>query len=511
MDIEKLELKKRLYKMRLNLPYLYAFDWYQYQRDFLDTTKEWQFLCCANQLGKSTVLVAKLTTLALDQEKWDKLWVDRPDLFLYFLPNQKLHNENAETKWKSVLPKGEMKDHIYYGWDWDKRGKDYLGITFKNGVRIRFLSYGQKTDNMQNMTCHVIAFDEEPPKDIVSEVQTRTQAIRVAEQNVEHAYGGFKMFAFTATKSQDYFRKIIEVRGDGELMPESEGNVYKRTVSLYDCQKHISGKLSQWTNEKIDKIIKALPTRAEIKRRVYGRFQASEGLIYQNFDAEKNTTDIVPVISTNWYIYAGIDYGAGGRSHPSAIVFVAVNPKHTLGYVIKSWRGEGELTTCDDVILKYIELSKGLKISAAYYDWAAKDLMTFATRRSVSIIRANKDREVGRNILNGLFKSQMLQIVSNTYHNNELTAELGSLVTGTNKKSMSVQDHLTDALRYATSLIPWDFSNPRSIKEDSIQLYKAVKTNRLKRRDGRYTDEFMDFEPDYSIEGEYNEWKELFE
>lgn len=491
--------------MRENLPHLYGFDWYPYQKKFIATNKEWQFLCCANQLGKTTSLCAKLTDLATDQDRWKQCWVTKPRLFLYLLPNQKIHNENAESKWLDVLPKNEMQHHEYYGWEWEKRGKDYLGINFKNGVRIRFLSYGQSVHSLQNFSAHVIAFDEEPPWEMVPEVQTRTQAIRIADANIKNAYGGFKIFAFTATKSQNYFREILEERGEAEKMPVSQGNVFKLTVSLYDCQKHVSGAKSQWTNKKIQNIINTLPTEAEIKRRVYGRFQASEGLVYQNFEYDKNTTDSTPIIPNTWDYYVGIDWGAGGTSHPSAIVTVAVNEDYNFGYVVNVWRGEGELTTCGDVVDKYIDMTRGLEITGAYYDWAAKDLQTIAMRRGISFIKANKNRKIGQDMLNGLFKSKMLVIPTITFHCNQLASELSSLVVGSDKKGLKVQDHLTDALRYAISSIPWDFSNPRGIKE----IVKEVKQHK-KGRLGRMYASADEEDDGYTLEGEFHEWQEMF-
>ena len=506
---KKVEILRKMKRMEHELPHLYGFDLYPYQREFLNTTKEWQFLCAANQIGKTTTLLLKLVALATDKTLWKKLWVDQPQLFLYLLPNQKLHNENALTKWVSVLPRGEKREDDYYGWEWEKRGKDFLGINFNNGLRIRFLSYGQNIHSLQNLSAHVIAFDEEPNWDIVPEVQTRTSAIRVADGNIAHAYGGFKIFGFTATKSQTYFREILEERGENERFPVSQGNVYKRTVSLYDCKKHASGAPSQWTEEKIEKIKSSLPTEAEIKRRVYGRFQASEGLVYQSFEMTRNTIDHKVELPPTWGYYGGIDYGAGGTSHPSAIVLVAVDPEYHKAYVTDCWLGLGELTTCDDVILKYMEMIKKKNVIMSHYDWAAKDLHTFATRRGVSLFKANKDRDKGRNILNALFKSGMLKIEATDYFNNRLISEIGGLTDKIHKKHQSAQDHLTDALRYAVSSIPWDFTNPTDTKL-KVEIAHTLKGNRVRLRSGRMSYLTKDEGPQ-SIESELHEWGDLFE
>lgn len=498
---KKLELLRRKQQVIDGLPHLYGFDWYGFQKDFIDTDKEWQFLTCANQIGKTTVLLAKLVHLATDQTRWAKCWKDRPQLFIYLLPSQKLHDENCLTKWLDVLPKNEYKDDDYYGWEWEKRGKNYLGINFKNGVRLVFKSFGMKTQNLQSLSASVIAFDEEPDKDLVPEVQTRTQAIRVAEGNMENAYGGFKLFVFTATKSQEYFRKIMEERGKRETFPVSQGNVFKKCVSLFDCQKHVSGKPSRWTDEAINRIIKSLPTDAEIKRRVYGRFQATEGLIYQSFSTERNVIDEKPFIPDDFYYFCGIDYGAGGSAHPSAIVFTAVAPDYSYGYVTDIWVGQGEVTTCSDVVDKYISMAAGKNVVNVYYDFAAKDLHTFAQRRGIAFLRANKNHKIGEDLLNALFKQNMLKIFRDDQSSHILVSQLSSMVRG---KINKTNDDAPDALRYCISSINWDFTNSQGIQKIEKAL-SPKRPNSYRLRDGRMWPREKD-DSEYFAEQEESEW-----
>lgn len=506
----KLELLRQQRALQEGLPHLYGFDLYPYQRDFLKQTKEWVFLCAANQIGKTTTMLLFLVDRATNQPLWKKLWKKKPDLFVYMLPNQKLHNENALTKWKDVLPKGRYKDDPYYGWDWVKRGKDYLGIEFKNQqVRISFLSYGQKTEALQNLSAHIICFDEEPDASIVPEVQTRTQAIEPADANYGNAFGGIKVFGFTATKSQKYFKDVFERRDEAERFPVSQGNVYKKVVSLYDCQKHISGKPSQWTNEKIDKVKAAYPTEAEINRRVYGRFQSNEGLVYQSFDSTLNVIEKRVAIPKDWMYYAGLDYGAGGTSHPSSVVIIAVSPEYNRAYVTDVWGGTGELTTADDVLDKYLEMLGDRQITQAFYDWACKDMHTFATRRGISINKANKDHKVGENILNSLFKNKMLTIINDEPHSSSLITEFMSL--NRNVKKRFAEDDLVDATRYACSSVPWDFMDIDGIQDLKTTLDSKYNGNEMVKRDGRktYGKERRVYDDERSRE--FAEWGSLFE
>lgn len=508
---KKIALEKQKQYIKDSLPHLYGFDWYPYQKDFLETRKEIQVLCCANQLGKSTVLCAKLVKLATDQKLWKELWVDKPGLFLYLLPNQKLHDENAQSKWLSVLPKNTYEDDEYYGWDWVKRGKNYLGIDFNNGVRVRFLSYGQNVHSMQNLTAHAVAFDEEPNWEIVPEIQTRTQSIKIAEDNVKNAWGGFKIFAFTATKSQNFFREVVEERGPKERWPVKQGNVWKKTVSLFDCQKHVSGKKSIWTNAKIEKIIKSLPTEAEIKRRVYGRFQASESLVYPQFSITSNTIEHVPPLQGYNY-YVGIDYGGGGTSHPSAIAFVAVSPEYNRGYVTDVWIGDdGQLTTCSDVINKYRSMIKGRNVAQAHYDWAAKDLHTFAMRAGLNLLKANKDHKIGEDLLNALFKNQMLWICNKDYYSNVACTQFSTFVK--KRGTAKTFDDAIDAIRYAVASVPWDLESEGEIGHEEKKAITTTKSFRegAKYRDGTPRSSRHSENRRENIETDLHSWGRLFD
>lgn len=512
MDVlsKKIALEKQKQYIKDSLPHLYGFDWYPYQRDFLNTNKEIQVLCCANQLGKSTILCAKLVDFATNPKRWEKCWVDKPQLFLYLLPNQKMHDENAQSKWLSVLPKNEYEDHPQYGWKWLKRGKSFLGIDFNSKIRIRFLSYGMSVHSMQNFSAEIVAFDEEPDWEIVPEVQTRTQAIKVAQSNMKNAWGGFKIFAFTPTKSQNFFREVLEESGPKERWPVSQGNVWKRCVSLFDCQKHVSGAKSIWSDKKINKIIKSLPTEAEIKRRVYGRFQASEDLVYPQYSRTSNNIEHVPPLSEYLY-YAGIDYGAGGTSHPSAIVFVAVHPEYNKAYVTDCWMGDGELTTCQDVIEKYRSMIRGRNVVNAYYDWAAKDLHTIASRSGLTLMKANKDHKIGEDTLNALFKNRMLTICDTDYYSNIMSTQLATFVKKRN--TQKTFDDLIDALRYAVSSIPWDFETEGDKKHEFKREIERAQSPRPEAtyRDGTPRRASQRSDTNDFIGQEFSNWQGLFD
>lgn len=511
---KELELLKYKARMKECLPHLYGFSLYDWQSEFITCPKEYQFLTSANQVGKTTTLMLKIVRLATDIELQKKLWKDKPTLFWYCLPTIEMHTTFFKTKWlPNILPRHEFQDHPLYGWRTERIGPSIKSIIFNSGVIVAFVPYGRSLEALQGATCHAVFFDEEPNAEIVPEIQTRTSSIKIAEGNMANALGGMKVFAFTATKSQEYFRRIMEERGKKELFPMSHGNVWKKTISLYECQKFADGSPSHWTDEKIAGVVSNLSSEAEVQRRVMGRFVLDEGLKYHSFSHSKNVKP-KKELSGNWLIYAGLDYGSGGTAHKSAIVFIAINNSYTKGRVRLVWRGEdGVDTTAGDLVNEYESLISENKFNVitGYYDWGAKDILTFAQRKEIPLSKANKDHAIGESVLNDLFKYEMLDIeVSEEDEDdraNFLINELASLRKDTNKRIAN--DDCIDALRYAVSSIPWDFNTVKKklkIEEQSEAGIPQEVENEHDRRKKRNTSEI-----NYGIEDEINEWNSYFE
>lgn len=494
------ELIKRKKHLAESLPHLYGFSLYQHQQDLLNCRKEFMFNCSANQVGKSMGILLKLVTTALDQDLWKELWHKNPRSFWYFLPSQKLHNEMV-LKWEDVLPKNEFQNDPYYGWEWDKRGKDTVGIVFKNGLRIFFKSYSMDVHKaMQSASVDFVAFDEEPPSEYVSEVITRTQAIRPSAKQLEigNAFGGYKLFSFTATRSQPYFRDIFEGKGEQERFPVATmSNVWKNHTTLYDCQQFVDGTPTIYTDKKIQSIIESCPTDRDVQIRVFGRFMASDGLLFKSFNEKVNTVDKKPIISSSWNFYAGLDYGSSGHGgHESSISIVAVSPNYTQAVLYDCWVSKKETMTADGLVRKFIEMTRNIDITQAYYDWACPDIATFAQSYGLTMLKANKKQD-GYITLNSLFQNKMLKIPMDVDDAVYLVKELLTLTEGQSKRNR--QDDLADSLRYAISSIPWDFANPNNVVEELKELEYKGRYDRMgrklhKQRTGyEYEDEEMDF------------------
>lgn len=343
--------------------------------------------------------------------------------------------------------------------------------------------------------------DEELPFHLYPELALRLEA-----------QDGYMSFVFTATLGQVEWREIVEDRTKWV-----EDDVEVIHVSMYDCVEFEDGSPGLWPLEKIERVKARMPTEAEVLRRVYGRFVVDSGLKYPTFDRKRHIKKGHPM-PKSWIWYAGADYGGGGdetskKSHPSALGFIAVNPDHTQGRIVRTWRGDGELTTADDVVKKYIEICEELKIKpiACFYDWGAKDLGTIAKRLGLPFVPAEKSHSIGEGIVNTLFKNDAIAIADDSGFTEELSRELEGLLHSTPKKS--AKDDLIDgALRYPCAKIPWDMDRITSAlpkKEPPREFTQEEQEIRARRGIKEHDSEDLELLGD--MDGEMEFWGNMYD
>lgn len=438
----------------------------------------------------STTNIIKLITICTEKERWEKLWdlkvTGVPNLFWYLYPSQDLINIEFEVKWKKYLPKGKMKDDVVYGWTELRDGKDTVGIKFNSGIILEFKGYSQKLINIQSVTLFAVFTDEEMPFAYYAELRARLSA----------THGYFNM-VFTATIGQDEWRRAVEERGENETFKEA----FKRTISLYDCLQYANGEPGQYTERRIRQIINEYPDEAEINRRVFGRFAISEGLIYSSFSPRINVVKPYD-IPNDWKIVASMDMGSGGSNHKAAIAFMAVRPDRKKACIFKGWKGNSKETTTEkDVIDRYVEMKRGLKVISTTYDYAAKELATIASSLGIGLSKANKSHSLGEGLLNTLFKNQMLDI----FDIPELRPAITELMTVKHSTLKNKRDDdLTDVFRYLVCMFQWAFSD---IKDDVIIKPEpgSREEGRLALKEGRKNVVSID------VQSEMDEWNEHFE
>lgn len=448
-ELKYFELKVNLQK---KLPHLHGWKFYKWAQEYWDATNDVQLICAANQISKSSTQIRKHIHWATEKSLWEKLWRSEPRQFWYLYPTRDVAHVEWLKKWKpEFMPRGEFKDDPKYGWKEEIYHGRIFAIHWNSSISTYFKTYAQDVSDLQTGTVAKLDLDEECPEELMSEL-----SMRLAATN------GYLSAVFTPTLGQEYWRQAIEERGPLEKFP----NAFKRQVSMYDCLYYADGTKSPWSLDQIRRAENACKSQSEIDRRVYGRFVVAEGLKYPSFHRLANRKPGHP-IPKGWSIHAGIDIGSGGDdNHPSAIVFVGVNPEFTQGRVFKGWRGDGEVTTVSDVVHKFVQMCQELKINpnevSIQYDWASRDFYNIATSMGLVVEPAEKSHAIGEQVLNVLFKNHMLMVYDYP-ELDPLVNELSSLKNATPKNK--AKDDFTDATRYACSKIPWNWDFIRSDKK----------------------------------------------
>lgn len=450
---EKALLAEKRIELIQSLPHLYGWKWYPWAREFFESTNQINLLCAANQVSKSSTQIRKCIDWATDMKKWPSLWKQRPDQFWYMYPSSNQTKIEYHTKWQQFLPQGRYKTDPMingkpnpYHWKVETVNKEVHAIHFINtGVGIYFKSYTQNVTNLQTGTVFAMFADEEMPVELFDELMFRLSAS-----------SGYFHMVFTATIGQEFWRQCLQPHDHEEpLLPQA----HKQIVSMYDCQVYDDGTPSHWTDEKIDQVKQRCTSHNEILKRVYGYFiKDIGGKKYEQFDLSRHVKPKEP-IPKDWFIFAGVDIGSGGRvGHLSAITFVAVRPDFKFGRVFLGWRGDGILTTASDVVEKFLEMKRDhkLEITGQFYDWANKDFQTISNSMNENFQMADKSHERGEDIINALFKNNMLVIDENP-ELRKLAVELASLRKDTAKNK--AKDDFADSFRYSVTRIPWDLND----------------------------------------------------
>jgi hypothetical protein len=493
---ERLALMEQKIKLQEGLPFLYGWKWYTWARAFFESTNKLNFLCAANQISKSSTQIRKCMHWATAPELWPQLWATKPVQFWYLYPTANQATIEFKTKWQQFLPRGEFKEHPVYGWKAEIKNKEIFAIYFNSGVSVFFKSYAQDTQALQTGTCDAIFCDEELPLEHYEELLFRLSAS-----------DGYFHMVFTATLGQEFWRLVMEA---GEKEVEKLPEAFKQTISMFECMFYEDGTPSHWTKEKIQMVINRCSTHNEVLKRVYGRFLIDDtGKKYPQFNVKKNMAPEMKIPS-DWFIYAGADYGSGGeRGHKSALCFVAVRPDFQRGYAFLGWRGDGVETTAGDVVDKLREMKRTYKIECAaqYYDHGCKDMEIIATRMGEPLEKADKAHDKGEQVMNTLFKYNILSVFENEEFQ-KLATEMSTLRKDTPKNK--AKDDFVDALRYAVTQIPWDWTVIDSGVNESLQAPAPEKTpTQLELEDRRKAFEDEGNEQ-ARIDAEFAEWNDAY-
>lgn len=493
--LKRLEELEREIKLKEGLPHLFNFKDYQWSYDFLQTRKKEAFLLAPNQVGKSTIQIRRNITWATERELWSSLWPHRrPYKFWYLYPSLVVAHSELNSKWiPEFLPKNEFKDHPKYGWELYKVKGEVRGIRFNSGVILELLSYEQGGRLLQTATTDYISFDEELPEELWGELHMRRSA-----------NDGYISGVMTNTEVNGidlWWRTFERVGQPDEAFPQA----FKRQVSLYDCMFYVDGTPTKYSKDRIEQIAAQCGSEIDKQRRVMGRYVISNSnLLFPSYSEERNYNKAPKAVPETWNYFAGLDWGAGGEAHPSAVSIVAVNPEYTSARVVKFWRGDGIRTTAGDLLEKYLELKGSLPIVGAYFDYSCADLGTIASDAGIPLQKADKSRERGVPLVDTLLKYGALTIDASA-EAEKLNKEFRTVKN--DKKKTKAQDDGVDSLRYALSKLPFQIEQVKRLAEN-LSPRDRTETPAPKRPQ---RESYLPTFDEESFQAEIDEWNELLD
>ena len=183
---------------------------------------------------------------------------------------------------------------------------DTIYIKHKSGARVKlqFRSYEQGRENLQAATIDFVYCDEEPPADVMGELRARITATN-----------GFLYMAFTPLKGMT---PLVQ-----EFWMHDNPEKFLVCMNIYEAKHFTPEKL-----KKIESLYAGL-SEAERQARMMGIPTMGSGMVYP-FDDSDLMYDSFP-LPKNFRRIGGLDFGRG--EHPTAIVWVALDPMTDVAYV----------------------------------------------------------------------------------------------------------------------------------------------------------------------------------
>jgi phage terminase large subunit-like protein len=283
------------------MPNILAYCPWGAQVQFHASTKFGRILTAGNRKGKTDAMVVEFIKCASNTDgKRPELWGNGPvQLRIITVDIVKGVNQIMIPKFKRWMTPSML---IEGSWDksWDTGS---MVLTFANGSKIDFLTYGMSLEKHAGVPRHMIGFDEEPPRDIFNESMMRLMD-----------YDGKWVIAATPINGMEWiFDLLVEPALAGDL-PDVEvfelvgDNPY---LQAEDKSKFMLG---------MDK--------EEREIRGEGKFVARSGLVFPKIkdNLSKFVLDEVPdvlgMVAAGWQIYTTMDHG---WNNPTAWLWLAVS------------------------------------------------------------------------------------------------------------------------------------------------------------------------------------------
>ena len=341
------------------------------------------------------------------------------------------HIGNFKNKRKHFIIAGATTGSIWRNVleDWEtildkeiKIGKEGGFDLFGNKV---FIFGGEKADSykkIRGMTSHGTYFNEMTTLNerFVHEAFSRTSGT------------GAKIFCDTNTDSPSHFVKKNFIDKAGRYLDNGQLNILRINWTLSDN--------TSLNSAYVQSIIDTTPSGPATERDIFGKWVASEGIVYKDFSESENVCEEIPPIQ--YYLF-GVDWGYE-HFGVAAVLGYGIDEK----YYLIEYTAKQHCLVSDFWKPLIKKLSDKYKPKSIFCDTARADHINELRQLGLKPQNANKSVKEGNDYIGSLYKQRKLMIPKKLL-NGRFYEEINSYVFGNNDEPKKEFDDVMDAIRYA--------------------------------------------------------------
>ena len=340
---------------------------------------------------------------------------------------------------------------------------DYILIknVFGGVSKIGFKSCDQGREKFQGTSLDYVWFDEEPPYDIYQECRMRVM-----------------------DKKGEIFGTMTPLKGLSWVYDEIYLNKNNDDNIWYEQMEWLDN--PYLNKEEIDSLTSSL-SADELDARRYGKFTASGGMVYPEFDENVNVIEPFTV-PFEWYDNISID---PGLNNPLSAHWYAVDYDNNIYVIAEHFEAKKGIEYHADIIKKICDKLHWPKKNGKIYALidSAANQRTLASQKSVTELFYDYDILVNPNVNKDLFsgiqrvktylknaKGESKLFIFKTCTN--LIREIKSYFWGDSDAPIKKDDHSLDELRYYIMSRPENVKpkpQKSEIQKDKERLYKKIK------------------------------------
>lgn len=249
------------------------------------------------------------------------------------------------------------------------------------------------------------------------------------------SYEGARIFMDTNPENPTHTVKVDYIDKDGQLLSNGQLNIKAFNFTLYDN--------TFLNKEYIESIEASTPSGMFYDRDILGVWVASEGVVYQDFDKNKNYINSDELDNINFVKYfAGTDWG---WEHYGSIVLIGVDDRNNYYLIKEIAKKHKHIEYWIDEAKKIIDKYGDIPF---YCDTARPDYIKKFRETRIKAIDGRKDVIAGISEVASMFKTRKLKVVEDNV--DIFKVEIYNYVWKDGKDEPVKQyDDVLDSLRYA--------------------------------------------------------------